>query len=186
MTKKKFRSPLKKKLLLLLQTGLAMGLTPSPKAHGYILKELGKEWKNINYYYLKRIIQEFRYEKLVDWQEKTDGAIKIVLTKKGKEYALEYKIDEIKIKKPSGWDGIWRLVIFDIPERKRRARDALRDKLKELGFRELQKSVFVHPYPCQNEIEFIIEFFDIRPSVCYGELKNLTNEEELKLHFDLT
>jgi len=186
MKKKKFTSPIKKKLLLILQAGLAMSLTPSPRTHGYILKELGKEWQKVNRDYLKRIIQEFRYEKLIDWQEKSDGAIRHTLTKLGKQYALEYKIDEMEIKNPTVWDGKWRMVIFDIPERKRKARNALRNKLKELGFRELQKSVFVHPYPCQNEIEFIVEFFNIRPYVRYGEIMNLTNEEDLKLHFNLT
>src|SRR3990167_2211250 len=60
------------------------------------------------------------------------------------------------------WDKKWRVVIFDIPEKSRMARDALRRKLKELEFRELQKSVFVHPYECKKEIDFIIEFFNLR------------------------
>ncbi len=91
----------------------------------------------------------------------------------------------MQIKKSAIWDRKWRVVFFDIPEKKRKARDALRNKLRELGFRELQKSVFVHPYSCQSEIDFIVEFFEIRPYVRYGELTNLTNEAELKLRFDL-
>lgn len=183
--RKKFSSPTKRKILLLLQAGFALSLTPSPRMHGYILRELGKDWRSIDQDYLKRIVNEFRYEKLIDWQEKQDGSIKVVLSKRGEEYALEYKIDEIKIKKPAAWDQKWRLVMFDIPERKRKARDALRNKLKELGFHELQKSVFVCPFPCQNEVEFIVEFFEVRRYVRFGEIINLINEEELKLHFDL-
>lgn len=183
--RKKFRSPLRKKVLLLLQAGFAMSLTPSPRAHGYILKELGKEWENVNRDYLKRCLREFNNEKLVDYQEKPGGIIKVVLTKTGQEYALEYKIDEIKIKKPDIWDKKWRMVIFDIPEKRRRARDALRRKLQELGFKELQKSVFIYPYPCEDEIEFVVEFFKIRWYVRYAEVSKLMNEEELKLHFEL-
>lgn len=186
LKKKKFRSSTKRKILLLLQTGLALSLTPSLKMHGYILQELSKDWKNINRDYLKRVIQEFRYERLIDWQESNNGTIRITLTKLGKEYALEFNIDEIKIKEPAFWDEKWRLVFFDIPETKRGARNALRDKLKELGFFELQKSVFINPYPCQNEIDFIVEFFQLRPFVRYAEATNLTNEEELKLHFNLS
>ncbi len=185
MRKNKFRSPAKRKILLLLQAGLVLGLTPSPKMHGYIFRTLAKDWKNIEYDYLKRVIYEFRHERLVDFQEKPDGSIRIILTKEGKQHALEYNIDEMKIKKPSVWDRKWRMVFFDIPEKKRKARDALRNKLHELGFYELQKSVLVYPYPCQDEIDFIVEFFEIRPCVRYGELTNLTNEAELKLHFDL-
>lgn len=172
--------------MLLLQAGFAMALTPSPITHGYILRELGKEWKNIDQDYLKRAIREFRYGKLINYQKKSDGIIQITLTKLGKEYALKYKIDEIIVKKPNIWDKKWRLVIFDIPEKRRVARNSLRNKLRKLDFYELQKSVFVHPYPCQNEIEFIVEFFKIRPCVRYAEVTNLTNEEELKLHFNLS
>lgn len=182
---KKFRSPVRKKILLLLQAGFAMSLTPSPQAHGYILKELGREWKNVDRDYLKRCIREFNNEKLVEYQEKSDGTVKVILTKKGNKYALEYKIDEIEIKKPEIWDGKWRMVIFDIPEKRRSARDALRRKLRELGFKELQKSVFIYPYSCEEEIEFIVEFFQIRWYVRYAEISKITNEEELKLHFGL-
>lgn len=41
------------------------------------------------------------------------------------------------------WDGKFRVVIWDIPENKRRLRDLLRRKLKEWKFVSLQKSVWV-------------------------------------------
>ncbi|MFC1751729.1 hypothetical protein ACFLY5_01120 [Patescibacteria group bacterium] len=184
--KKTFRSPTRKKILLLLQAGFVMGLTPSPRAHGYIIKSLGKEWKKIDRDYLKRCVREFNNEKLVNYQQEPDGTIKVVLTKKGQQYALRHKVDEIEIKKSEIWDKKWRMVIFDIPEKRRKARNALRSKLRELGFVELQKSVLVYPYPCEDEIEFIVEFFKIRWYVRYAEISKLTNEEELKLHFGLT
>jgi DNA-binding transcriptional regulator PaaX len=37
------------------------------------------------------------------------------------------------------WDEKWRIVAFDIPEKFKTGRDALRRKLKEVGFHELQK-----------------------------------------------
>lgn len=186
MRKKKIiRSPTKRKVLLLLQAGLALGLSPSPRTHMYVFKQLVKEWKEIDRQYLYRIVREFYNERLVDWQEKEDGSIKIVLTEFGKNKALEYNIDDIKIKIPSQWDKKWRVVLFDIPEKQRGARDALRTKLKELGFYEMQKSVFVFPFECRNEIDFVIEFFDIRPFVRYAEMINPTNEAQLKIQFDL-
>jgi DNA-binding transcriptional regulator PaaX len=77
------------------------------------------------------------------------------------------------------------LVIYDIPHSKKAARDALRRKLRELGFFEWQKSVFIYPYPCREQIDFIIEFFDIRPYVRQADIINPTNEAELLLHFGL-
>jgi len=122
---------------------------------------------------------------LVSFKEKPDESIEIILTEKGKLKALEGKIDELEIKIPKTWDKLWRVVIFDIPEEKRRARDVLRERLKKLGFLELQKSVFIFPYECKDEIEFVVEIFEIRKYVRYLVVKEITNEEELLLKFKL-
>ena len=74
---------------------------------------------------------------------------------------------------------------FDIPEKFKKAREALRLKLKELGFKELQKSVLVFPYECEDEINFIMEIFLIRPFVRFIRAKSFTNEEQLKIKFVL-
>ena len=98
---------------------------------------------------------------------------------------MRYSLDTLVIPTPQKWDKKWRLVIFDIPEKKRAGRNALRDKLRDCGFKEWQHSVFVYPYPCENEIDFIIEVFDLRPYVRYAEVTYLTNEAELRLSFNL-
>ena len=51
--------------------------------------------------------------------------------------------DYLKIDKPKIWDKKWRIVVFDIPEKQRGARDSLRTYLKKLDFYELQKSIFI-------------------------------------------
>ena len=91
----------------------------------------------------------------------------------------------MKIKKPAKWDGEWRIVIFDIPEKFKQAREVLRIKLKELGFLELQKSVFILPYECEDEINFVIEVFLIRPFVRLIRAQSFTNEEQLRIKFNL-
>lgn len=182
---KKFSSPTKQKVLLLLQAGLALGLTPSPRRQFWILKELSKEWKKIDRQYLYRIIREFKYERLIDWKEKEDGSIRIVLTERGKKWALRFNIDKMKIQKPVSWDGKWRIVFYDIPEKRKNIREALRNKLKELGFYELQKSVFVFPFPCKDEIDFIAEFFEARNFIHHGEISNLSNDAKLRIYFSL-
>jgi phenylacetic acid degradation operon negative regulatory protein len=50
------------------------------------------------------------------------------------------------------WDGKWRIVMFDIPQKYERQRHLFRAKLKTLGFQMIQKSVFVIPYPCEQEL----------------------------------
>lgn len=182
---RKFTSLTKQKVLLLLQAGIVLSLSPSPRKQFWVLKQLKKEWRNINRQYLYRIIREFKYERLVDWKEKEDGSIAVVLTENGKRLALKFNFEEMFIKKPASWDGKWRTVLYDIPEKKKKAREAFRKKIKELGFYELQKSVFVYPFPCKDEIDFVVEFFEIRNFVYYGEIDNLSNESKPKLHFGL-
>lgn len=111
--------------------------------------------------------------------------MEIFLTKDGRQKALKYKFDEIKIKKPEKWDGKWRMVTFDIPEKKKRAREALRNKLRDLKFKELQKSVFINPFECENEIDFITEVFDLRRYVKFLKVDSFTNQEQLELQFKL-
>lgn len=179
------KSHQKQKILLLLLAGTALSFTRSYNQQRRIIRTVPKAWKQIDRYYLWQVIQEFHYDRLVNWQESVDGTIKITLTKEGVQTASFFDPDNIKIPKPNKWDKKWRVVIYDIPHKKRAASNALREKLREIGFKEWQKSVFVHPYHCKEQIDFITEFFEIRPFVRYAELINPTNEEELKLHFKL-
>ncbi|MDO8618742.1 MAG: CRISPR-associated endonuclease Cas2 [Candidatus Daviesbacteria bacterium] len=66
------------------------------------------------------------------------------LTDQGKDKALWQKMKESNDK----WDGRWRLVIWDVPEKRRPARDLLRQKLKQLGFTQWQKSVWASKINC--------------------------------------
>ncbi len=98
---------------------------------------------------------------------------------------LAYDLDKISLKKNS-WDGIWRLVIFDIPDDQKKAREALRQKIKEMGFYSLQKSVFITPYECENEIDFVCSIFDIdRNNVLILEVNKFEGAEKLIHYFKL-
>ena len=183
---KRIYSPTKQKILLLLATGLALGLRKSTIGQQVkIIQRAAKEWAGINRRYLYRCLREFRDNRLVEYDEDNDGNIKIVLSEQGKKRSLQFKIDQLPLPKLSPWDNQWQVVLYDIPEKKKPAREALREKLKELGFYEWQKSVFVFPFPCRDEIDFLAEFFEIRSYVRYAELSHPTNEAELKLHFEL-
>lgn len=50
------------------------------------------------------------------------------------------------------WDRKWRLIPYDIKEAKSWQRDSLREKLCQLGFRQLQKSVYISPQPIEEEL----------------------------------
>ena len=93
--------------------------------------------------------------------QKDGKQIYISLTKNGRKRADKYLIDDLEIKKPKKWDGKWRVIIFDIPDKTRIKREAFRGKLKELNFYQLQKSVWIYPYNCEKEIKLLREFFGL-------------------------
>jgi DNA-binding transcriptional regulator PaaX len=177
-------SPTKQKILLLLFSGLAIGLTYSPRKHLKIIKYLSKEWKNIEEKTLNQEIRKLYQSKLVNCQENPDGILTLKLTEQGKLKVLSYNFEKMKVN-PGPWDKKWRIVVFDIPEKLRRGRDALREKLRNLGFHELQKSVMVFPFECRDEIEFLIEFFNLRRYVRYGLLELIDNDLHLRKIFNL-
>ena len=179
------RRDAKQKVLLLLLGGVALGLSKSPKGYFKILKSLSENWRQIKIERLYRIVHEFYNDRLIDYKEDKDGFVKIILTKEGQKKALKFKLDEMEIKKPAKWDGEWRVVIFDIPDRFKKAREALRRKIMNLGFRKLQESVFIFPHECEGEINFITEVFLIRPFVRFMRVKSFTNEEQLRIRFGL-
>lgn len=174
-----------KKILVLLLGGLALGLSRSPKMSFEIIDAIVKEWKDIDRQSLQRSINALYKEKLISEKHNRNGTTTLVLTKKGKRFALTYNLEEMKIKKPSKWDGKWRIVIFDIPEHLKKVRDSLRMHLHDLDFYELQKSVFINPFECENEIEYIVEFFKIRKHVRFIVADSIDNELYLRQLFGL-
>ena len=90
------------------------------------------------------------------------------------------------LNRPAQWDGKWRLVIFDVPEKDKKAREALRYKLKDLNFVRLQDSIWVTPYPCEDEIRFLREIFVISFNVDVIETNDLKHHEiKLKKYFSI-
>ena len=184
---KYYYSPIKQKVILLLWAGVALGLAAhSTRRQRRVLKDMPLEFQKIDRRVLQRIVREFYRDRLVDFKEDGDGGVRIILTEQGVKKALRYNIDTISIKESKKWDGKWRLVIFDIPEKMKKTREALRNKLRKLGFYQLQKSVFVFPFACHDEINFVVEFFELRPHVRTMTVLDVTNEAELKLHFELS
>jgi len=107
------------------------------------------------------------------------------LTEKGNKRMSELEIDTIKIKKSLKWDGRWRLVFFDLPVRYKKVRDAFRFKLKKLGFKQMQKSVWILPYKCNEEITFVSEYFQVYKYVNYVECSFITDERHWKREFKI-
>lgn len=107
------------------------------------------------------------------------------LTQKGERKLRAIFIDEVVIKRKKKWDGRWRLVMYDLPIRFKRARDLFRWKLKDLGLYQFQKSVWIYPYPCEGELLFVADFFGVRKYVEILEVSKILNDTKLKARFGL-
>ncbi len=107
----------------------------------------------------------------------------ITLTKTGKKRLQKAKFDNLLITQPKKWDKQWRLVFFDIPESKRHARRALTSKLRLLGFQQLQRSAWIHPFPCRPEIEVVARAFDVSKYLTYIETSYIDNQKLLRKRF---
>lgn len=89
----------------------------------------------------------------------------IILTRKGERHLMKCMIEAVGLKMPKCWDRKFWFVLFDIPASRRNVRDALRFYLRRLGFMQYQKSVWVHPAPCKEEIAFLRDYFSLRSGV---------------------
>lgn len=174
----------KEKIILLLLAGLALGFSRSPRQHRRIYKKLGEEWQKINKVSFKKEIRNLYKSKLIKEKKNSDGSFTFMLSDKGRMKALTYHFATLKIKDRQ-WDKKWHMVFFDVPEKHRWGRDALRKKLKELGFYELQKSIFIFPHDCEDEIDFIIEYYGMRKYVRFAVIDYIDNDAYLKENFGL-
>jgi len=179
------RDTTKEKILLLLFGGLAFGFCYTPGKQRMVLRTVSREWKKLNPKELREGISYLYRLKFIDKEECENGFIALSLTNRGRLKALNYQLENIKSKKEK-WDGKWRMVAFDIPQSYKRGRDALRKKLKKIGFCELQKSVFITPFECKKEIGLLVKFFDLDKYVRFGVLDYIDNEAYFKKHFKMS
>jgi DNA-binding transcriptional regulator PaaX len=129
-------------------------------------------------------LKRLERQKFIETREKNSKTF-ISITTNGKKRLLEYEFDNMTIKKPAKWDKKWRVIAFDIPESKRTARAALRKKLFDLGFKKLQRSVFIYPYSCKNEIDFVGEFFGVQQYISFIEADYISNDNYFRKEFGL-
>ncbi|OGD65794.1 hypothetical protein A2215_01090 [Candidatus Berkelbacteria bacterium RIFOXYA2_FULL_43_10] len=105
------------------------------------------------------------------------------LTKKGKKRFTQVQMEHMEVPRPKKWDKKWRIIIFDIPEKKKEIRNAIRRKLYQIGFVQVQKSVFIHPFECTAEVNLICNYFGGRKYLKYMIAEILEGEESVVEEF---
>jgi DNA-binding transcriptional regulator PaaX len=151
----------------------------------FALKDFNPKLNKYNSRRIKRSIDNLQDNNYL-LMERKNGFVKLRLTKKGQEKANVNNIKEFGIKKPKKWDGKWRIIIFDVPERYGKKRTGFREDLRVLGFVCVQKSVWAHPYHCQEEVLALAKYHRIERCLVYFTAEKISNEKKLKNKFDLT
>lgn len=169
----------------ILMPGLAIAgnaIIRAKRKHDFLDSQ--KEWKKFNLNLLKRNLKRLQNQKVVEIVNEQNGGEVIKLTQKGKSKFLKLRLEELSLR-GSRWDGKWRLVIYDISKLKRIKQENFRRTLKQINFLLLQKSVYLTPYKCKEEIEYLREYFNLSEEVIYLEVNKLENEQYYKDYFGL-
>jgi len=185
----KYKKITKDILFYIASAGVLAIAATSPYFFFNIAKNISKDKKYKRKRYkpreIARVLQRLRNGDLITI-EKGDSQIKIWISEKGQKKVSIIESENLIIQKPQRWDKKWRLIIFDIPDKnKKAAREALRSRLKRFGFYQLQKSVWAYPFPCEKEIRLICQIFDINPYVNIVLAENIEDDFQLRKYFGL-
>ena len=107
------------------------------------------------------------------------------LTAKGEQVLRRLELRDFQLRRPKRWDRKWRVLIFDIPERRKGLRQKVRLTLKTIGFMRLQDSVWVYPYDCEDLVTLLKADFKIGKDLLYLIVDSLEYDRPLKEHFGL-
>ena len=77
------------------------------------------------------------------------------------------------------------MIVFDVPERRRRIRTRLRAFMNEIGFVRLQDSVWVYPYDCEDFITLLKAELKIGKDVLYAIADTIEYDRGIRKHFRL-
>jgi DNA-binding transcriptional regulator PaaX len=155
-----------------------------PSGSMFTLKPFMDDENNFDREKFRRTLRHAKDYGYIGVKEK-NGEITLTLSEAGHEKALKYSLKDMHIETPPFWDKKWRLVLFDIPQDKKLARNVFKNKLNDMGFALIQKGAYVHPYPCHNEIEFIRSLYEIKPYVKLLVVDKIEDEEDLRKRFGL-
>ena len=106
-------------------------------------------------------------------------------TYKGQELLKLWNLDNYLIRKPGRWDKKWRIIIYDISEKKRRERMQIFSIFTQAGFYHLQNSVWVYPYDCEDIISLLKTDFGVGKNVLYIIADEIENDKYLRAFFEL-
>ena len=143
----------------------------------------GKKVPDYKELQLRKALIYLQSRKLIDIQSQYQKEV-FKLTKLGKR-RVNKLLKSFGVKRPKKWDKKWRIVIFDIPDQRKSRSEIFRHQLRGLGLANVQKSVWVHPYECYDQVYYLAGNLYIKPYIRYIVADSITGEKDLKRRFGL-
>lgn len=136
-------------------------------------------------YKTKTVLGKLKSKGEIEFIER-DGKKYVRLTARGKEaLALGREKMLIQSGKRRTWDRRYRLVMFDVPEKRNKIRVRLRNQMREVGFLRVQDSVWLYPYDCEEFIALLKANLHIGKDVLYAVVEEIENDKWIRAHFNL-
>mgnify|MGYP001578250326 CR=1 FL=1 len=148
-----------------------------------LLKYLPNEKYNLTYR-AKSAAGRLVAKGYVVWIEKDGKKFLRITTAGRKMFAFEQAKVALQ-KQKMKWDGRWRMVVFDIPERRKSVRFRLCAVMREIGFIRMQNSVWVYPYDCEDFIALLKAELKIGKDVLYAIADTIERDKSLRRQFSL-
>ncbi|MEK7135577.1 MAG: CRISPR-associated endonuclease Cas2 [Patescibacteria group bacterium] len=136
-------------------------------------------------YQAKTTLGRLAAQGLIEFEKRGGKSYARITSTGRKALLLEEQKAALHNGKKRRWDKRWRVVIFDIQEKRRRTRDRLRITMRELGFIRLQDSVWVYPYDCEDLMALLKADLKLGSAVLYMVVEHIENDKHLRAEFGL-
>ena len=166
----------------------AIAISRHPARHSLSVYRALRDFKELQAMSDRQLRYVSRYvinKKYIAIRRHERGHAHIELTRAGTTVVAGNALYALKPVKQAVWDRKWRIVMFDIPNEMKSARDMFAGTLKRFGFERIQKSVFVYPYPCEEELEVVAEYLGIADHIDIILADRITRENSYKKTFGL-
>lgn len=108
------------------------------------------------------------------------------LTVEGRRKLRKFELNAYKLPTQKKWDKKWRLIIYDISEkRKGKIRRQIFDLFRNAGLYPLQDSMWVFPYDCEDVITLLKTEFGVGKEILYIIAEEIENDKYIRQFFKL-
>lgn len=157
----------------------------APNVLQLLVPRSGKRGRRMASWEIERALKRLIGRGEVERRHGKNGSV-VTLTAQGRTRLQTASLRGLHIKTPARWDRKWRLVFFDIPHTERRLRDTVRRTLRALGFVQIQKSLYLHPYECYDVIRQMQDFYRIRSYLNYAVVEKIEGSQRYRRQFNVT